>query len=225
MQLSVAPGKLAVKINGRNKTVTLINDGEINILKQAGLTDISFTALLPNAAYPFAAGTRAAAVLDELERLKNRVDDKGRFLPFQFKVNRRLPGGDILFDQDFTVSLEAYKINEEAGNGFDVSVDISLRQYKSYGTKFVEAKQDAAGQVTAAVEQTRAADDPPERDAYTVVKGDCLWAIAKKYLGDGSRYTEIYELNKAAIDARNSGTGNTRYTIYPGQVLQITDNR
>lgn len=34
---------------------------------------------------------------------------------------------------------------------------------------------------------------------YTVVKGDCLWTIAKKQLGDGTRYIEIYKLNKNTI--------------------------
>ena len=30
---------------------------------------------------------------------------------------------------------------------------------------------------------------------HTVVHGDTLWAIAKKYLGNGSRYKEIVSLN------------------------------
>lgn len=34
---------------------------------------------------------------------------------------------------------------------------------------------------------------------YTVVKGDNLWKIAKKQLGDGTRYIEIYKLNKSII--------------------------
>lgn len=34
---------------------------------------------------------------------------------------------------------------------------------------------------------------------YTVVKGDNLWKIAKKQLGDGTRYIEIYKLNRTII--------------------------
>lgn len=45
---------------------------------------------------------------------------------------------------------------------------------------------------------------------YTVVHGDSLWAIAEKFLGDGSRYTEI----KAANDLKDN-------TIYSGQKLKI----
>src|SRR5699024_9077334 len=34
---------------------------------------------------------------------------------------------------------------------------------------------------------------------YTVKTNDCLWNIAQSQLGDGFRWVEIYELNKAQI--------------------------
>lgn len=42
-------------------------------------------------------------------------------------------------------------------------------------------------------------DEASTISAYTVVKGDCLWSIAKKQLGDGTRYIEIYKLNESTI--------------------------
>ena len=36
---------------------------------------------------------------------------------------------------------------------------------------------------------------------HTVVKGDTLWILAKKYLNDGSRYPEIKALNGLTSDA------------------------
>ncbi len=48
---------------------------------------------------------------------------------------------------------------------------------------------------------------------YTVVKGDCLWNIAKKFYGSGAKYTVIYNANKGII--KNPSL------IYPGQVLTI----
>ena len=50
----VAPSKVTVKINNQNETVTLINEGEENILKAAGLSDVEFDLLLSNTEYPFA---------------------------------------------------------------------------------------------------------------------------------------------------------------------------
>lgn len=52
--LPVTPSSLTIKVANQNKTVTLINEGEINILKLPGLSKISFSALLPNQRYPFA---------------------------------------------------------------------------------------------------------------------------------------------------------------------------
>lgn len=40
--MPITPSKVKVKINNQNKTLTLINGDEINILKQAKLTDVSF---------------------------------------------------------------------------------------------------------------------------------------------------------------------------------------
>jgi putative lysozyme len=48
-------------------------------------------------------------------------------------------------------------------------------------------------------------------ETYTVKKGDSLWKIAARYLGDGSRYKEIMTLNSL-----------TSTTIHPGLVLRIS---
>lgn len=49
---------------------------------------------------------------------------------------------------------------------------------------------------------------------HTVKKGDTLWSIAKKYLGDGNRYKEIQKVN---------GLKDT--VIYPGTVIQIPSSQ
>lgn len=52
--LPVTPSKLSLKINNANKNLTLINEGEINILKKAELTDIEFECEIPQTKYPYA---------------------------------------------------------------------------------------------------------------------------------------------------------------------------
>ncbi len=124
MQLPVTPSKFSEKIKNSNKTITLINDGEVNLLKTAGLTELSFDILLPNAKYPFALYPEgyqpATYYLDKLEKLK--VDKK----PFQFKIIRLKPDGNLMFDTNMKVSLEEYEIKEDVGNGFDI--EVSIRQ-------------------------------------------------------------------------------------------------
>lgn len=48
---------------------------------------------------------------------------------------------------------------------------------------------------------------------HTVEKGDTLWAISSKTLGNGARYEEIVEANKPMLNHPDK--------IYPGQMLRI----
>ena len=61
---------------------------------------------------------------------------------------------------------------------------------------------------------SEAASETPQKTTYTVKPGDNLWAISKKLLGSGSRYTELYEANKSII-------GSNPNLIYPGQTFTI----
>ncbi len=154
-QLPITPSKIQLKIKNQNKTITLIDEGEINLLKSAGLTDITFTALLPNVDYPFSNGGNARSILNELERLKKRKS-------FQFIVSRVLPNGRNLFNTNIKVSLEDYKVSDDAKQGFDVSVDVALKQYKSYGTKVITIKPPTTTKpATAKTEPQRPAEKTP----------------------------------------------------------------
>ena len=114
--LPVTPSELQIKVNNANKTVTLINEGEVNILKKAELTDIEFECMIPQVEYPFAVykvGLRtgfqpAKYFLNYFEVLKSIQR------PFQFIVSRTLPNGKVLFSTNIKVSMEDYKITEKA---------------------------------------------------------------------------------------------------------------
>ena len=220
VRLPVSPSQLKVKINGRNKTVTLINDGEVNILKERGLTNIALGVMLPNFTYPFAHyddGFKPASFyLDKLMELKTQRDNDGNLLPFQFIVSRTLPDGNILSEANHKVVLEDYQETEDAAAGFDVTVDITLKEYKAPKTVIVNNESSEA-----TVENRRPAEKPPTLPVYTVGEGDTLSIIAMKQLGDASRYNELYEKNRGVIDAGNKGTGNTKYTVHPGQKLTM----
>ncbi|MEK3973730.1 LysM peptidoglycan-binding domain-containing protein [Psychrobacillus sp. FSL K6-1267] len=212
IQLPVAPSSLEMKINNQNKTITLINEGEVNLLKQAGLTDISLEVLLPNVKYPFAVypdGFQPATFyLEKLEKLK--ISKK----PFQFIVTRLKPSGDLLFDTNIKVSLEDYSIEEDAENGFDITVPITLKQYREYGTKVIQVKKATSAKakpVAVAVKKRASTKAPPK--SYKVVKGDSLWAICKKHFGTVTR-TMTDEL------AAKNGIKNPNI-IYPGQVIKF----
>ncbi|HIT73298.1 MAG TPA: LysM peptidoglycan-binding domain-containing protein [Candidatus Fimicola cottocaccae] len=207
--IPVTPQSLEIKIKNQNKTVTLINDTEYNFLKGAGLTEISFDILLPAVKYPFAVYENGFKnqkyYLDELERLK--VSKK----PFRFYVSRELPNGIGLYDTDMNVSLEDYTIKESADNGFDLTVSISLKQCISVTTTDINISSDgAATEEKTRVESSQA--PTPQNESYIVKKGDTIWALAKYYYGDGSKYKLIASANPQITNPN---------LIYVGQVLVI----
>lgn len=213
--LPITPQKITIKINNANKSITLIDQGQVNLLKKAELTDVEFECMIPQTNYPFAlykSGFLGASFfLTYFERLKTSKK------PFQFIVVRTKPNGRILFSTNFKVTLEDYTLTEDAKEGFDVNVKIKLKQWRDYRTKTVNIQENDDSSITATVQAVRAAETAPTPTAgqtYTVKSGDSLWAIAKKYYGNGSKYTDIYNANKSII-------GGNPNSIKPGQVLTL----
>ena len=74
---------------------------------------------------------------------------------------------------------------------------------------------DIASDGTATVENKReesTSAPSAENQSYTVKSGDTLWALAKYYYGDGSKYSLIASANKEITNPN---------LIYPGQVIVI----
>ena len=106
---------------------------------------------------------------------------------------------------------------EELGlntSGLDISVvgDVVKVSGKAVSQEAKEKIIMAVGNATgvAAVEDSAEGGDPL---FHEVEKGDTLWAIAAKTLGNGARYEEIFEANKPMLSDPDK--------IYPGQRLRI----
>ena len=219
VQLPITPGKLEVKVTNKNKTIDLINVGEVNILKKEGLSEISFEAEFTHNKLPFYRGTfrDVQFFLSKLELLK--TDCK----PFQFIVSREL-GNKVLFNTNMKVSLEEYNIVEDAENGSDTKVAIKLKQYRDYSTKklVLAPPKNETGRPNVKIEPKRVDSvNATNTKTYTVKAGDSLWSICQKQLGNGSLYKKVYELNKSMMDKANKGKNLSKYTIYKGQVLKL----
>ena len=205
------PAKLNIKVKGKNQTLVLLNEGEINFLRAPGLTEITLPLTFPM----LTASRRPEYYLNILETLKTQKRTT------QFIMTRTTPNGRLLFDTNIKVSVEDYSIAENATNGLDISVEVTLKQYRDYGTKTVtiktEEKKTTAAvtqpQQTATVTKERSATTAPKATTYTVKKCDTLWGISKKYLGNGAKYNLIFNANKGKIKNPN--------LIYVGQVLTI----
>ena len=192
--MPVTPGKLQANIKGQNKTITLLNEGEINFLKYPGLTEMTVPLMFPM----LTAEKKPDYYLGLLEKFITKKKTT------RFKMMRSTPDGIPLFETDMKVSIEDYTIKEDATNGLDVYVDVKLKQYRDYGTKKVSlSKITETGKVGMTIEEERETSNAPTNTKYTVKTNDTLWDIAGRELGNPNRWPEIYELNKDKISDPN----------------------
>ncbi len=202
MELPVTPSKITAKIKNQNETVNLINEGEVNILKQPGLTSFSFDFVLPANPYPFSNNAISpAAALARLESLKAEK------AVFPFIISRVTQGGQLLHDTGINVTLEDYNIADDAGEGIDTVVSVDLLQYKDWGAKTVKIKTGSA--TGSLVSPGKNSGGKQTAKSYTVKEGDTLYNICQTCLGDGEKYLEV---------AKKNGIGNPN-RILTGQVI------
>lgn len=133
------------------------------------------------------------------------VKDAGKSL-FGASAAEAAPAKDALVQEIADLGLDA--------SGLEITVegDTVKVEGAAVSQEMKEKVILAVGNVegVAAVDDAAGGEDPT---FHTVVKGDTLWAISKKALGDGNRYNEIFEANKPMLSHPDK--------IYPGQVLRI----
>lgn len=210
----ITPSSITTKINNKNKVVTLINDGDFNILKEEGLKEFTFDMCLPAYKYPFARGVLLPInyYLNMLSFLKNSKK------PFRFIVIREGAIGSSGYNTTMLVSLENYEIKEEAGNGRDVVVSVTLKEYKNVKSalfKYIDIGAQAIGTALSVATfistKTRDSSSKKIQRTYEVKEGDTLYIIAKKELGDANKCNFLKELNKLS----------SIHDIKPGQVIRL----
>lgn len=210
----ITPSSITTKINNKNKVVTLINDGDFNILKEEGLKEFTFDMCLPAYKYPFARGVLLPInyYLNMLSFLKNSKK------PFRFIVIREGAIGSSGYNTTILVSLENYEIKEDAGNGRDVVVSVTLKEYKNVNStlfKYVNIGAQAIGAALSVATfistKTRDSSSKKSQRTYKVKEGDTLYIIAKKELGDANKCNFLKELNKL----------NSIHDIRVGQVIRL----
>lgn len=216
----ITPGELSIKVGSNNKVVTLISEGDINILKSPSLIEVEFEARFPMRNYPYSRQVASfQTYFDKFKELKEKKKS------FRFIVARTTPNGKRTWDTNLLMALEDFSLNESADEGDDVIMSFKLKQFKEYGVKTVKVKV-AKPTTTSTSNKPRNTDNKTASSkSYTVKSGDCLWNIAKKFYGSGAKWKTIYNANKSVIESTAKRYGkkssSNGHWIYPGTKLTI----
>lgn len=216
IRLPVNPETLEIKETGDSKSYSIIDLGEINAIAYPKLTELAIESIFPAQYYPFVVypkdkASRLLKPHEYVEKIKRWMVSRRpiRFvftgLQPSYSANTEDPGttagrlqnAGALAAQTFTgdlgvnmpVSIESFSWKLSAGTSGDIEYSLALKKYVFYQAIAVKVTgNEVKVQQKRASEKTAAA-------TYTLKDGDSLWTVARKKLGDGSKYKILQKLN------------------------------
>ena len=197
--LPVNPEQIEMSIVQANEKYNILKLGQIVVPTHMELTKYSFDAEFPYNLRHYVETAGDFKTSDYY--LKLFSDWRKELKPVLFKASNGL-GENI----NSLVLIEELTITEKAGEEGDKYVSFKLSEYKIFNYMKIQSEDGIIFGKSSEAEK-----NPKGTGLYVVVSGDSLWAIAKKYYGDGSKYNKIVEAN----NIKNPSL------IYPGQRLVI----
>ncbi len=209
--LPLPPEAVKCKSDSKFITYNIINVGEVKLPNGEKLVKFSWSGRLPGASMRHmrmvsASDWRSPKEIQGIFSMWRRYGKKLRLLVTGTTINH-------------DVYLDSYTVDNSKLDTVEYSISFSVaKDILVYTTTELNIENTTQKTTTATTNEraasAEAAAATPQKTTYTVKAGDTLWGIAKKFLGNGSRYPEIYELNKAII-------GPDPNLIYAGQVYTI----
>lgn len=201
-KLPVNPEEIKRTRNLNVETYQVLGSGQVSIPSYCELEQYSFEAEFPSQRYHYIeSGTKADA--DYYEKMFRKAQKKLKQIQF-------ICSNGVNDDISCKVLVKSVEVIEKAGEVGDKYITLTLMEYKAPRKRTVAIRTETA---VVAQEEASPAENPAvtENKTHTVQSGDTLWAIAKKYYGNGAQYTKIASAN---------GIGNPNL-IHPGQIFTI----
>jgi len=212
------PGEINITRGTRNITYDVLSLGEIVVPNDADLVRINFSSLFWTERSPMSAGE----YMDWINEWRNS----------------KKPGRLIIYSDDddgtyhnlnMLVLFESMDTSEwGAGSEEDIYFTLNLIQYREGAESSTpEITDDPVRQepIILPPEPIRIIEQSPQPTTYTVVSGDTLFAIAKKYGQPASAWRQLSDIpeNDAILAANINRAPSWRYgdLIYPGQTFII----
>lgn len=188
LRVPVNPEVISVSAEGKNETLEVVNFGEVNMLKNAGLRQISFESFFPSHADHPAVMTKGQFLqpkeyLDFFSRVRNDRQ------PLYFILT-----GDA-FENQIHMSIENFEWSQEAMDD-DVLYSIELKEFKPVVVKTTEIPLSAVREVP-----PMSTSSSSGRSSGSVVIGSTVivnGTLHKDSYGNGPGLTEVNAKRKVS---------------------------
>jgi len=199
----INPEKITCDTGNKIITFDIISLGEISLPRGRTPAKFTFEGFFPGEARKNAPYVKDWRHPKELAGILSQWRNDGvklRLLVTETPINH-----DVYFDGDNSFQ------HEWRGGYGDCWYSIRLVEAREM---VISAEGEARQAIATTTSTAPARPAPPPPKTYMVKPGDTLWMIAKKTLGDGSKWKDIYNANKSIIGADPN-------LIKPGQQLRI----
>lgn len=200
LQLPVNPSSIDITNGTLNESITVQGLGETTIIQDPAAKTFEFSSQFPARYLPICSYRSIPIPWDAIQQIEKWKESGNpiRFIATDTPIN-------------YPVTIEGFEYSERGGDVGTYYFDINLKEYRFIKPRQVTIKVVEQKPV-ATVSQTSSRPSNKQVDKVHVVKkGESLWKIAQKELGNGSKYPSIASLN--GIKAP--------YTIYPNQKLML----
>jgi hypothetical protein len=211
LQLPVLPEKVEISYPDKDDKAYVYGVGEVIIAKHPGAAQIKFSSIFPD-------GPCQGSI-------SNPKDPKEAREFMENMMNRTTPGKFIITAGPCSVNIACrikFECNEIGGDVGTLYYTLTVTEYKKTSVRKLKVTKNKKAKVTSSSKRT---STKTKSGTYVVKSGDCLWNIAVKYYSSGSKWTQIYNANKAAIeaDAKKHGykSSNNGNRIWAGLKLTI----
>ena len=186
IRFPVVPPSIGVNRNNNIDTESVIKFGEVPIFNGTSLKTIEFTSFFPNQEYSFCDYTGFMKPYEFSEKIQKWMYE-GK--PLRIIVTDSPTNMQCLVQQFDTVEQDGTR---------DLYFTLNLLEYRPIEVPNLNNQNSNLNntQNTSRPNDTNNSTTNTQK-IHKVVKGDCLYNIAKKYYGNGNLYTKIKEANKS----------------------------
>lgn len=202
IRLPVLPESIEIEESSNNENYNLQNIGEISIINKIKLPTLTIKSIFPLFYAPYVTTSYLSKPSEYVDTIKNWRDKNE---PISLTI------AGTAYPIEWQCSIEKFVYGESAGSVGDISYTLQLKKYVNYGIEKAIIQPGSNDVTTSATFENYRPVSKEIPASYKVKKGDTLYAICKKQLGDGDKFRQIAKLNKI----KNPNL------IYPGQVIKL----
>lgn len=212
LTLPVNPEEITISASASNTDIDIIGLGKATRKGDPDLPGLKLASFFPAEGSYWYTGVKPKTCIEFIQKIWNTDNVNNNVA--------KIATIGLPIELNMYFVIDSFDYNHKAGEEEDIYYELSIKKYVPYGAKIIStqltglAAARAASTTATNSGQSNSGSANSTVKTYTVVKGDCLWNITKKYTGNGSQWRALYELNKKVI-------GNNPNLIYPGQVLTI----